>query len=114
MGILGKDQILAAPDLKTTEVEVPEWGGTVRLRALSALDVSRFLEARDADGEVSLKGLGTLVALSAVDEAGNRLFGASDVDALLGKSHAAVERLAREALALNGMHRDGAEEAEKN
>jgi hypothetical protein len=32
---LKREQILKANDIKTIEVEVPEWGGTVRLRTMS-------------------------------------------------------------------------------
>lgn len=36
--ILTKDQILAKDRKKTTDVEVKEWGGSVRLQELSASD----------------------------------------------------------------------------
>ena len=36
--LLNAGEILAAQDLKTRDVEVPEWGGVVRLRELSARD----------------------------------------------------------------------------
>ena len=35
---LSKDQILGAVDFSFVEVEVPEWGGTVRIRGLSAAE----------------------------------------------------------------------------
>ena len=34
MSLLSKEAILAAQDLPSEDVEVPEWGGTVRVRGL--------------------------------------------------------------------------------
>ena len=36
MKLLSAQDIIKAQDLKTVDVEVPEWGGTVRLKEMSA------------------------------------------------------------------------------
>ena len=36
MSLLSKAAILAADDLPTIDIAVPEWGGSVRIRALTA------------------------------------------------------------------------------
>ena len=37
-GLLSKEQILAAEDLPHKDVPVPEWKGTVRVRALTGFE----------------------------------------------------------------------------
>lgn len=97
--LLSREQILDAPDRKTEDVDVPEWGGTVRVRSLSGAERDAY-EA----GIVQLRGDGSrkitlanararLVALTVCDEGGNRLFSEADVTALGEKSAAALERV---------------------
>jgi hypothetical protein len=42
MSLLTAEQILASRPWPTEEVEVPEWGGSVRVRALSATEIDAF------------------------------------------------------------------------
>lgn len=107
--LLTAEEILAASDLATVDVEVPEWGGTVRLRQLSAGETITFSEAASGN-----KKLGTvkLIAMSAVDESGNRLFTDKQVEALKSKSIKIFVKLQKIALELNGFTEK--EEALKN
>jgi len=41
--MLDKSTILAAKDLRTTDIEVPEWGGTVRVKAMSGREREQFM-----------------------------------------------------------------------
>jgi hypothetical protein len=100
MAILSKAAILAAQDLPTTEVEVPEWGGTVRLRALRVADLGRI---REAAGQSDDAFAFALVAASLVGEDGEPLFGANDAEALAGKSLVAFRRVLVATLGLNGL-----------
>ena len=43
MNLLSKTAILAAQDLQTEDVEVPEWGGAVRVRVAAITKVGRRL-----------------------------------------------------------------------
>ena len=45
MTLLTKSAILAANDLKTQDVDVPEWGGAVRVRAFSGRERDAFEQA---------------------------------------------------------------------
>ena len=107
--MLSREQILSADDRKTEDVEVPEWGGTVRVRALSGAERDAY-EA----GLVQLRSDGTrrltmqnararLVSLSLCDEQGNRLFSDADVSELGDKSAAALERVFDVASRLSGL-----------
>ena len=54
MKTLTKDQIVAAVDIKTEVVEVPEWGGAVAVRELTGLERDAFEQSMvrvDADGK---------------------------------------------------------------
>ncbi|MFJ9413040.1 hypothetical protein ACIRPT_02600 [Streptomyces sp. NPDC101227] len=108
MALLSKDQILKADDLKTEPVEVPEWGGEVLVRTLMGEERDKF----EADSvTINKKGQpqqnlanmrARLVALCAVNEAGERLFSAYDVPDLGRKSATALDRVFQKAQELNG------------
>lgn len=95
MGYLSREAILAADDIPTDDVEVPEWGGTVRIRALSGTDRDR-MEA-DIVGNGKKPKMDNLrakvVAASVIDEEGHKMFAESDVVALGRKSAAALGRV---------------------
>lgn len=93
-----KDQILSAKP-KTHAVEVPEWGGTARIRPLSVAALGRFLEAKeklDGSGQLAL-----LVALSLCDEAGSLLFEEGDSGSLAGQPFEVINRISDEVMKLN-------------
>lgn len=113
MKVLSKSEILAAQDLKTTTVEVPEWGGAVLVRSLSGdeRDAWEIENARRrdrlgaaADKYSNLDGIrARLAALCLCDESGARLFTPAEVTELGRKSGAALDRVFDAARALNGM-----------
>lgn len=96
MALLTKDEILAADDLFTEDVEVPEWGGTVRIRGMTALQLDqwemRIAKARER-GMTDIDFRASCVAQCIVDEDGNRVFNIQDVVALSKKSGAVLDRL---------------------
>ena len=117
--ILSKRQILDAPDLKTEDVEVPEWGGTVRVRGLTGTqrDAYQFsivhIEGNKATSDltnVSAK----LVAASLIDEQGNLLFDEAEVNALGRKSAGALQRVFEVASRLSGLSKADIEMLAKN
>lgn len=105
MTMLTREQILAADDLPSEIVEVPEWGGSVRVRTLTGRE-------RDTMGAALMGSSGKpnfaefdrrLVAASMVDENGNPLFGQDEIEALGRKSSLALQRVAAVAQRLNGI-----------
>lgn len=122
MGYLSADQILDAKDLPCEDVEVPEWGGTVRVRGLDGAERDKF-EARFVgdDGKASTKGKALelyrarLVAACVVDEQGKRLFQGDAVVRRLGeKSAVALQRVCDVAMRLSGMSEDDQKELTGN
>ena len=115
MPALGKDGILGAQDVRVESEEVPEWGGTVYVRSISAEDRDAF-EASVNDGKKSnLANLrARLLVRCLCDENGERLFTYSDAAALGKKSGAVLNRLFDRARKLNGMTDSDVQELEGN
>jgi len=99
---LTRDQILAKDDLRFEDVDVPEWGGSVRVRELRASEREVFERRVFAAGSapsVSLpKTLGdlrvSLVVKCLVDPStGSRLFKDEDAKDLNEKSATVIARL---------------------
>jgi len=115
---LSKEQILAT-SIPQEAVDVPEWGGKVNIRGLSASerdDYEQSLVEVGPDGRTRVKKTqhnvrASLVARCLVDEAGKRLFTDADVAALGEKSGAAIDALWDVARRLSGMSLEAEEEA---
>jgi len=117
--LLTREEILQAEDLPTEDVPVPEWGGTVRVRALKGYERDKFEDSvTDQEGgtaRVIAENLrAKLVALSIVDEQGKRLFSEDDVRRLGGKSAKALDRVFSVAQRLSGISSDDVDELVKN
>lgn len=119
LGLLTKAQILGAADVLVEDVEVAEWGGVVRVRGLSGSERDAFeadsILRKGRDVRMNMKNLrARLVAMTVVDEAGERLFGFGDVEALGGKSARALDRVFGVAMRLSGLRDEDVEELAKN
>lgn len=104
-GLLGKAQILAADDLPAEDVEIPEWGGTVRVRGLTGTERDRLefqiaaarKEGKDTDIRAGVAGR------CMVDDKGGRMFADSELVKLGAKSGAVLDRLFDKVRELSGM-----------
>lgn len=110
---LSKDQILGAVDFDYVDVEVPEWGGSVRLRGLSASERDQF-EARLGVSNDLTNMRARLVVNCLVDADGNRLFTDKEADTLGQKNASVITRLFDEVRNLSGMSDEALGIAEKN
>ncbi|MFD8117096.1 hypothetical protein [Streptomyces microflavus] len=115
MAFLTKDQILSAEDITVEVFPVPEWGGDVRLRMLTAAERDRFeastIETRGGKQKQNLANLrARLVALCIVDENGVRVFQSGDVTRLGNKSASALQRLFDKCNEMNALSEDDIEE----
>lgn len=103
MSLLTREQILAAQDRRYTELPVPEWGGTLRLRSSTAgerAELAKVAAGLDKDGD-GLAFKTAAVANAICDAAGERVLTAADVDALGAKSATVLDRVFGAVLALN-------------
>ena len=116
MAMLTKAAILAAR-LKTKALAVPEWGGEVLVRELTAGERATFEEAAGnavKSGSPIRDIRERLALLACVDVAGESLFVEADFPALQKASGAALSRVAELAMELSGMTVEADEVAEKN
>lgn len=108
MALLNKTAIFEAEDTETVDVEVPEWGGSLRIKALTGTQRDKY--------EASLAKLkngvpvpdmhnarARLVAWSAINEDGSRLFLDSEIMRLGNKNAKALDRVFEAAAKLSGI-----------
>lgn len=115
MGILSRDQILNVDDTVYKEVDVPEWGGSIRLRSLTGAQRDKIEQdsvvQRGRKTSMNMVNFrAKIIAASAVDEAGQLLFVEKDVIALGKKAAGVLDRLSEVASKLSGMTEDDIEE----
>lgn len=93
--LLTAAQILAADDLPFEIVEVPEWGGSVRLRTMTAGEASAYGDSiRTATGGIIRELLPEkLLARCIVGDDGLPVFSEEKVRQLSGKSSLIIQRL---------------------
>lgn len=104
--------ILDSNDLETAEMEVPEWGGTLRLRVMTADEAIKFQDVLNTPAKKS--AWVKLLALCAVDADGNRLFSDREMELLKKKSTAVFLRLQDFLLKLNGFTQEAADKAKND
>ena len=116
---LGRDAILGAQDIRTEDVLVPEWGGTVKVRGMTGTQRNAFEKSITREkpaGNRTARRTGQttteiiaeevktrLVAWCVVDEHGTRVFHDDDLQALNEKSASALEKIVDAAMRLSGM-----------
>ena len=115
--MLSKEDILAAQDIRTQVVNVPEWGGDVTIAEMSgtARDTYERLLFTKVGDSADIRDLrAKLVAFSIVDEEGNLMFTAGEVAELGKKSARALTHVFEAASELNAIGVEGLDEAAGN
>ena len=98
---LTAEQISNVVDLNEVDIDVPEWGTAVQLRAFSIDQRDQVLAAcTEKDGTVDAKKLIRLLVVHGVVRPTLTL------DIISGKSFSVVERIAQEVMKLNGMQKE--------
>ncbi|WP_435107790.1 hypothetical protein [Nocardiopsis synnemataformans] len=120
MALLGKDAILGAQDVQHEDVPVPEWGGTVRVVGLSAVDRDAYetmVSAATKGDAAALTRLqnfrAKLVVKAIVDDKGERVFADSDAKDLGKKSGKVIDELFGHVRRLSGIGKDAVEEGKE-
>lgn len=117
MPILSVDQILNAPDLKEQEIEVPEWGGAVKIRAFTKGDMQRIRQEATLKhntptgkrGDIDQNHLEMLMFVRGVCEP---QFEPSHILALKQKAAGPFQRVLKQILDISGLTEEAIEEAE--
>jgi hypothetical protein len=112
---LSRDAFLAATTLPTEMVPIPELGGVVQVRGLSAAGRDTFEKSmwvkKGKARELNMANIrARLVALCVVDESGQRTFSDEDVEALGQVRADIVDRLFAVAQRLSGLGDQDVEE----
>lgn len=115
--VLKRDQILAADDLKTELVNVPEWGGEVCIKSLTGKERDKFEASmmkigKNGKPEQNMENLrARLVVLTCIDpdDSNLPLFTDKDIEALGAKSAHALDRVFSAAQKLNGFTQEDVE-----
>ena len=114
--MLTLDQILNINDIETEEVEIPEWGGSVKVKAMSGAERDKYLKmVMGKDGKPDMqKILAKLVIMTVVNEENELMFNNGHMDMLNKKSAKALEKISKVSMRLAGLTQDDIEEAVKN
>lgn len=118
--VLTFQQIMEVNDLKIEPVNVPEWGGDVGLRRMSAAQtiemMTHFADRKKADPNDEGRDFAIYILSKTIaDDAGNTPFDSDDGRVKLGsKSHEVIDRLANVAVKINAATKETVEEKAKN
>lgn len=109
------EEILAARENRVVPVKVPEWGGVVYVRRLSALEAVDLGESlRDTDGEGRRSRVIAALQAYLCDQDGKAIATADQAKAIASKSAGVVNRIITAGHRLNAMTDPGADDVAKN
>lgn len=111
---LTAEAILEVADIRIERVAVPEWGGHVHIKALTAAEAERFSMGLIGKGgkasPKTLEGFSVrLVALGLCNAEGERLFTLNQTKKLSEKNGGVITRLSKRIAELSGMRTEAAE-----
>lgn len=111
--LLTRDEIKVVDDLPFKIVHIKNWGGDVKIRAMSTLDRISF-ENKNSKSKTELETMIYLIMYTCVLEDNSRLFNDSDYDLLASKSADVLLKLFETAIELSTLSKEGMEEKAKN
>lgn len=120
--LLSRQQIIDVNDLNSEIVEVPEWGGSVKVIALNAKDAQAYaaslVKINNISGKVEKLNMDSmmtkLLVKAIVDEHGEPLFNEDEVEILNKKNSKPIKRLFEAAQRLSGIGDDKQQEIKEN
>lgn len=108
---LNMDDILKANKLKEKEVDVPEWGGSVKIREFTkSVQQQIRKEAKVASDDIDLDKMELLMFIHGVIEP---QFTEEHYERLRQSSASAIDKVLREITLLSGLSEENVKEAEK-
>jgi hypothetical protein len=119
MALLTKEQILRVKDIETRTVNVPEWGGDVLVRSLSATErdyfESKLVDQSGGKVRANLQNIkARLASMAIADEDGNRVFTEQEIAILGTKSAAALNRISEAITDMSGISKKDMDELAGN
>lgn len=115
MSYLTLDQIAKAKDLETMDLEMPEWGGTIKLQSISAAKRLELAALVSENKEKQASSI-TMIAKFAIKNSlvEPKIESDDQVDMLLSKSASAIEKIVEAFNKLAGMSDEAILEARGN
>lgn len=113
MNYLSVEDIRNADDIKTEDVEIPEWGGKVAVKGMSGRlrsNLEQKIAANAPSGDIKM----LIVLECTVNEDGSRMFTNSDRKWLVEKAAGPIESIFEAVCKLSGVAEGAVEEAEGN
>ena len=100
-----REAIFSADDIAKEIVEVPEWGVSVEVRAMTAAERAKLGEGAMVGDKTNVGLMYALTVIASIydPETGLSVFTDNDREAILSKSGAVIERLATKALGYSGL-----------
>jgi len=100
-------------------MEIPEWGGTLRVQSLTGAERDIFetsvMIGKGKNRDVNTKNIRSkLVIMAVVGEDGQKIFSPEDIEALGQKNAAALDRVFSVAQELSGLRPQDLDELAKN
>lgn len=121
MALLSREEINAADDRRWEDVDVPEWGGDVRILGLSGTERDAFQASMvrmgsqgNVQGVVLTDASAKLLAKCIVGADFERLYSDQDVRELGAKNGEVLQRLLKVAQRLSGLGKKAVEDAAGN
>lgn len=108
---LDRDAILAVAKPRIEKVSLPEWGGEVFVREMTALDRDRF-DSQLAESMDMRRAMAFVLCVC--DESGKPLFSDKDLQAVLAMPSGPVNRCCDVVWRLSSMFGRGADDVAKN
>ena len=105
-----RDKILAAADIPSETVEVPEWNVTLLMKGMTAADrlalMQNAVDPNTGNVNMSVVYPDVVVACAYDPDSGEPVFTGEDKALIMGKASAAVEKVASVGLRLSGIGKD--------
>lgn len=113
-----RDKILAAADIPSEMVSIPEWNVEILVKGMSAGERLHLQKVSydQKTGQVHMEKMYPDIVVSCCHDpqTGEPIFTDADKEAILSKSSAAVEKIAEVGLRLSGLGKDSQDEAGKD
>lgn len=108
-----REKIFSADDITKELMEVPEWGVTVEIRAMTAAERAKLGESAMVGDKTDVGLMYALTVIASVydPESGLPIFTDQDKSAILSKNGTVIERLATKALGASGLTDKAVDEA---
>jgi len=117
--MLTKEDILKAEDLDFEEIEIKEWGGSVRVRCMTGSERDAFeasvYEIKGNKANIIRENFrAKLIARTLVDENSERLFTDKEIELVGKKGSKPLDKIFKVAQKLNGLSQTDEDEFVKN